>query len=70
MKKVYITGVNNYTTHDEASRHYYRCESKVALGLRKDGSASISWLQHEPMYKGQAEYNPIGCDVKYNFERN
>jgi hypothetical protein len=52
----YLTGVSNYKTLDEAKRRFYELSSWVVLETHKDGSASIAFLQDEPMYQGQVEY--------------
>jgi len=66
---MYINGVNNYETYVEAEKQFSRLETKAALCYCKDGAATISFLQDKPVYPGQVEYNPIGSNVKLNFNR-
>lgn len=61
---MYISGVNNYRTHEEGLRCFYRCRTKVALILCKDGTSNLNWLQDEPMYAGQVEFNPDPSKVE------
>lgn len=52
----YMECFNNYTTIAEARRMFWQCECWVALKEMADGSATITWLQSEPVQAGQCEY--------------
>ena len=55
-KKLYMTGCSNYATHNQAQRMFRHVQSAAALELRQDGTASIAWLDPEPVQPGQAPY--------------
>lgn len=64
MAKLFLSGLNNYTTHDEAARAFHRIESAAALELRRDGSASIAFLSRVAPQSGQPEY--VGTAPRFN----
>lgn len=56
-KMAYMSGINFYTTYEEAVKRYYELANpSLILEKHKGGSGSIVWLQDKPSYVGQAEY--------------
>jgi hypothetical protein len=55
----YITGFNNYRTHEdaeEAKRNLCQIRCDAVLQKHADGSASIIFLQNQPVQHGQVPY--------------
>lgn len=58
----YLSGMVNFNSHKEAELYFEKLSPEVALSnnihvnLMKDGTATINYLQDEPVQHSQCEY--------------
>lgn len=53
---MYMSGFNNYKSHDEAMSCFYQVTTPVAVTLSDERHATLTFLQYVPMYEGQAKF--------------
>ncbi len=63
----YLSGVNYYKTHEEAQRHWFEITRWSVLNEMPDGTATITFLQANPVDPGQPEF--IGVGIEQNKPR-